>query len=73
MSTFGPIQEPKFFENDLAKLVLSDFDKSDGLIHIPPLPPPNGILIIAHFMVIQKLNDLTSSTSTSKLYRRPPL
>ena len=36
MSILGPIQEPKFFENDLAKLILSDFDKSEGLTHIPP-------------------------------------
>ena len=36
MSILGPIQEPKFFENDLAKLILSDFDKSEGLTHIFP-------------------------------------
>src|SRR3954470_7795823 len=40
---------------------------------MPPLAPPKGIPISAHFHVIHIARDLTSSSSTSGWYRMPPL
>ena len=43
-----------------------------GLQTTPPLAPPNGIPIRAHFQVIHIASAFTSSTVTSGWYRIPP-
>jgi len=39
----------------------------------PPLPPPNGMFMTAHFHVIQDASARTSSSVTPGSYRTPPL
>ena len=73
MSDSGPTRTLISAANRRVSRSSSRWLSSEGSTATPPLAPPYGRLVSAHFHVIHMASALTSSRSVSGWNRRPPL